>query len=96
MTLNTVKMIIMHPYDKHNGVSPPKQPKKLREDSRIEIKKDKSIIRDVANQNKWNDNPPDFFEREELLKLITNDITKEDKMDELLSDVGKLLEEEDN
>ena len=63
----------------------------------MRLKKNKSIIRDVANQNKWNDNPPDFFEREELLQLITEDIIKDDKKwDNLLSEVGKLLEEEDN
>ena len=84
--------------DKHNGVSPAKTAEEIeRRFKELRLKKSKSIIRDVANQNKWNDNPPDFFEREELLQLITEDIIKEDtKWDDLLSEVGKLLEEEDN
>jgi len=84
--------------DKHNGISPAKTAEEIeRRFKELKLKKDKSIIRDVANQNKWTDNPPDFFEREELLQLITKDITKEDKKwNELLSEVGKLLEEEEN
>jgi len=84
--------------DKHNGISPAKTTEEIeRRFKELRQKKDKSIIRDIANQNKWNENPPDFFEREELLQLITADDSKDiTNWEKLLSEVGELLEDEDN
>jgi hypothetical protein len=84
--------------DKHNGISPAKTTEEIeRRFKELRQKKDKSIIRDIANQNKWNENPPDFFEREELLQLITADDSKDNtNWEKLLSEVGELLEDEDN
>ena len=51
-------------------------------------KRKRSIIRDVANQNKWLDDPPDKFEREDLLSVFGADprrrpMTWEDLLEEI-------------
>ena len=83
--------------DKHNGISPAKTAKEIgKRFEELRKKKDKSIIRDVANQNKWSEKPPDFFEREELLQLITDSNSINNlNWDKLLSEVGELLEDDD-
>ena len=83
--------------DKHNGISPAKTAEEIgKRFKELRRKKDTSIIRDVANQNKWSENPPDFFEREELLQLITDSNSINNlNWDKLLSEVGELLEDDD-
>jgi len=85
--------------DKHHGINPIKTSEEL--GKRFEILRNrskKSLIRDVANQNKWLDNPPDFFEREELLQLISDNKKTQPSSDwdTLLSDVNRLLNEENS
>jgi hypothetical protein len=59
-------------------------------------KADKSLIRDVANQNPWAKTPPSSEEREEMLALFGPDSELDTKTwDELIAEVGELLEDED-
>jgi hypothetical protein len=85
--------------DKHNGIMPSKTSEDIK--NKFERQKKnipKSIIRDVANQNKWINKPPNNMEREELLNLITGNTKSKhpsdwsnllDEVDELLDDINK-------
>jgi hypothetical protein len=59
--------------------------------------KPKSLIRDVANQNKWVEEPPNGIEREKLLKLITQDSVLSGSLDwdNILDGVDELLDNQD-
>ena len=59
-------------------------------------KEDRSLIRDVANQNPWANNPPSHEEREEMLALFDPDEDLDSKTwDDLIAEVGELLDDED-
>ena len=56
-------------------------------------KRQRSLIRDVANQNEWNDVELDAEQREEMLAKITGERPKHiPSWEELLSEVEELLE----
>ncbi len=57
-------------------------------------KKDKSIIREVANQNPWAERAPDSEEREEMLQMFgTTTRPEAPTWEDLLDEVGELLDE---
>ena len=57
-------------------------------------KKDKSIIRKVANQNPWAESAPDAEEREEMLQMFgTTTRPEAPTWEDLLDEVGELLDE---
>ena len=57
-------------------------------------KKDKSIIREVANQNPWAERAPDAEEREEMLQMFGTATRPEaPTWEDLLDEVGELLDE---
>jgi len=59
-------------------------------------KRQKSLIRDVANNNEWHDVELSADQREEMLAKITGERPKHmPSWDELLSEVEKLLEEDE-
>jgi hypothetical protein len=75
--------------NEHQGVAKAKTHKEVI--ARFEEERNKrkrSIIRDVANQNKWLGEPPDASEREDLLALFGADtehrpLTWEDLLEEI-------------
>ncbi len=82
--------------NQHNGIVPPESFEDVRKRYEILRKnKPKSLISDVANQNKWLENPPNYTEREELLKLITGKIKSKHPLgiNNLLEEIDKLLED---
>ena len=57
-------------------------------------KKDKSIIREVANQNPWAERAPDAEDREEMLQMFGTATRPEaPTWEDLLDEVGELLDE---
>ncbi|MEK9739340.1 MAG: hypothetical protein VW438_06385, partial [Euryarchaeota archaeon] len=58
-------------------------------------KKDKSLIREVANQNPWMERAPDAEEREEMLQMFgTAKRPEAPTWEDLLDEVGELLDED--
>jgi len=58
-------------------------------------KKDRSLIREVANQNPWAERAPDAEEREEMLQMFgTAERPETPTWDDLLDEVGELLDED--
>ena len=58
-------------------------------------KEDKSLIRDVANQNPWSDRAPDAEERKEMLAMFGSaDRPEAPSWDDLMDEVGELLDED--
>jgi hypothetical protein len=84
--------------DKHNGIVPAKTSEDVKKIFEMQRKiKPKSLIRDVANQNKWVEEPPNGIEREKLLKLITQDSVLSGSLDwdNILDGVDELLDNQD-
>ena len=58
-------------------------------------KKDKSLIREVANQNPWSDRAPDAEEREEMLEMFGSAERPDvPSWEDLMAEVGELLDED--
>ena len=58
-------------------------------------KKDKSLIREVANQNQWTKRAPDADERKEMLEIFGQEKSPDvPSWDDLLEEVGELLDED--
>ncbi len=58
-------------------------------------KEDKSLIRDVANQSPWAKKPPEAEQRAEFLSLFkTEESLDVPTWDELIAEVGELLDED--
>ena len=58
-------------------------------------KEDKSLIRDVANQNPWSNRAPNAEEREEMLAMFGSaDRPEAPTWDDLMDEVGELLDED--
>ena len=58
-------------------------------------KKDKSLIREVANQNQWTKKAPDADERKEMLEIFGEAKSPDvPSWDDLLEEVGELLDED--
>ena len=58
-------------------------------------KKDKSLIREVANQNQWTKKAPDVDERKEMLEIFGEAKSPDvPSWDDLLQEVGELLDED--
>ncbi|MBM47170.1 MAG: hypothetical protein CMA54_00435 [Euryarchaeota archaeon] len=81
--------------NEHQGVAKAKTHKEVVARFEAERKKRKrSIIRDVANQNKWLDQPPDASEREDLLSAFGADPEHRPKTwEELLEEIEGLLDD---
>ena len=80
--------------DAHQGQAPAKTIEEMvAVFERQRNKRQKSLIRDVANQNEWNDVKLDAEQREEMLAKITGERPKHiPSWEELLSEVEELLE----
>ena len=80
--------------DAHQGQAPAKTIEEMvAVFERQRNKKQRSLIRDVANQNEWNDVELDAEQREEMLAKITGERPKHiPSWEELLSEVEELLE----
>ncbi|GIT41959.1 MAG: hypothetical protein Ct9H300mP10_09690 [Methanobacteriota archaeon] len=80
--------------DAHQGQAPAKTIEEMvAVFERQRNKRQKSLIRDVANQNEWNDVELDAEQREEMLAKITGERPKHiPSWEELLSEVEELLE----
>ena len=58
-------------------------------------KKDKSLIREVANQNPWSDRAPDAEEREEMLEMFGSAERPDvPSWEDLMAEVGEVLDED--
>jgi len=61
---------------------------------RLRLSRKKSLIRDVANQNKWSDRPPDELEINEMRELLRDGESKPPMTwDDLISEIEGMLEE---
>jgi len=80
--------------DAHQGQAPAKTIEEMvAVFERQRNKRQRSLIRDVANQNEWNDVELDAEQREEMLAKITGERPKHiPSWEELLSEVEELLE----
>ena len=80
--------------DAHQGQAPAKTIEEMvAVFERQRNKRQRSLIRDVANQNEWNDVELDVEQREEMLAKITGERPKHiPSWEELLSEVEELLE----
>ena len=80
--------------DAHQGQAPAKTIEEMVAGfERQRNKRQRSLIRDVANQNEWNDVELDAEQREEMLAKITGERPKHiPSWEELLSEVEELLE----
>ena len=80
--------------DAHQGQAPAKTIEEMvAVVERQRNKRQRSLIRDVANQNEWNDVELDAEQREEMLAKITGERPKHiPSWEELLSEVEELLE----
>ena len=80
--------------DAHQGQAPAKTIEEMvAVFERQRNKRQRSLIRDVANQNEWNDVELDAEQREEMLAKITGERPKHiPSGEELLSEVEELLE----
>ena len=83
--------------DAHQGQAPAKTIEEMvAVFERQRNKRQKSLIRDVANQNEWNDVELDAEQREEMLAKITGERPKHiPSWEELLSEVEELLERDE-
>ena len=83
--------------DAHQGQAPAKTIEEMvAVFERQRNKRQRSLIRDVANQNEWNDVKLDAEQREEMLAKITGERPKHiPSWEELLSEVEELLEGEE-
>jgi hypothetical protein len=83
--------------DAHQGQAPAKTIEEMvAVFERQRNKRQRSLIRDVANQNEWNDVELDAEQREEMLAKITGERPKHiPSWEELLSEVEELLEGEE-
>jgi len=82
--------------DKHQGTAPASTAEEMLEVyEKQKSKSEKSLIRDVANQNPWQNVELDAEQREEMLsKLSSNAPVNVDSWDELLAQVEDFLEED--
>ena len=80
--------------DAHQGQAPAKTIEEMvAVFERQRNKRQRSLIRDMANQNEWNDVELDAEQREEMLAKITGERPKHiPSWEELLSEVEELLE----
>ena len=80
--------------DAHQGQAPAKTIEEMvAVFERQRNKRQRSLIRDVANQNEWNDVELDAEQREEMLAKISGERPKHiPSWEELLSEVEELLE----
>ena len=80
--------------DAHQGQAPAKTIEEMvAVFERQRNKRQRPLIRDVANQNEWNDVELDAEQREEMLAKITGERPKHiPSWEELLSEVEELLE----
>ena len=61
---------------------------------RLRLSRKKSLIRDVANQNKWSDRPPDELEINEMRELLRDgESTPPMTWADLISEIEGMLEE---
>ena len=83
--------------DKHQGTAPANTAEEMFEVyEKQKSKSEKSLIRDVANQNPWQDVELDAETREEMLsKLSDNTPPNIASWDELLAQVEDILEEDE-
>ena len=83
--------------DKHQGTAPASTAEEMFEVyEKQKSKSEKSLIRDVANQNPWQDVELDAETREEMLsKLSDNTPANIASWDELLAQVEDILEEDE-
>lgn len=83
--------------DKHQGTAPASTAEEMFEVfEKQKSKSQKSLIRDVANQNPWQDVEMDSEQREEMLSKLSSDAPADvTSWDELLAQVEVFLEEDE-
>lgn len=83
--------------DKHQGTAPASTAEEMFEIyEKQKSKSERSLIRDVANQNPWQNVKLDVEEREEMLSKLSSDApVNVDSWDELLAQVEEFLEEDE-
>ena len=93
------KMMILYStlIDTHQGTAPASTAEEMFEVyEKQKSKSEKSLIRDVANQNPWQDVELDAEQREEMLAKLSSDTPSNvTSWDELLAQVEDFLEEDD-
>ena len=83
--------------DKHQGTAPASTAEEMFEVfEKLKSKSEKSLIRDVANQNPWQNVELDAEQREEMLSRLSSDAPDDiTSWDELLAQVEEFLEEDE-
>ena len=83
--------------DKHQGTAPASTAEEMFDVyEKLKSKSEKSLIRDVANQNPWQNVELDAEQREEMLSRLSSDAPDDiTSWDELLAQVEEFLEEDE-
>jgi len=72
-------------------------PEKPREERRLKsqrLSRKTSLIRDVANKNKWSDNPPDESQIEQMREILRDgDPIPPRTWDELIAEIEEMLDD---
>ena len=82
------EMIREHQFD------PERDDKDKRTVHRLRLSRKKSLIRDVANQNRWSERPPDEMEIDEMRELLRDGESKTPMTwDDLIAEIEGMLED---
>ncbi len=82
------EMIREHQFD------PERDDKDQRTVHRLRLSRKKSLIRDIANQNRWSERPPDEIEIDEMLELLRDGKSKPPMTwEDLIAEIEGLLED---
>ncbi len=82
------EMIREHQFD------PERDDKDQRTVHRLRLSRKKSLIRDVANQNRWSERPPDEIEIDEMIELLRDGKSKSPMTwEDLIAEIEGLLED---